>query len=253
MELVLGHKAAQITCAIINSMNPEENTEANTPEILETTQPNQLNTVTPLSKYLAMALFIMIPFVGGWIGYTYAPEKVVEVERVVIKEVPLKKRVILFEQGLPEHRSFGFHIGQDTSDWHVYENEKYGFKFQYPPDGIIDENENEVRIENSGVPPFFLIPNIVVSNNYSWSLEDVLARALDNWTLSMGVTTIDGIPAFWWCGGQMQSCHTTVVTDKYIFTLTGVSSVEFDDAVIGSYEKDFDWPKSAVLPELIWE
>ena len=36
--------------------------------------------VTPVSKYLAMALFIILPFVGGWIGYTYAPEKVVEVE-----------------------------------------------------------------------------------------------------------------------------------------------------------------------------
>ncbi len=44
-------------------------------------------TVTPLSKYLAMVLFVLLPFFGGWIGYTYAPEKVVEVEKVVIKEV----------------------------------------------------------------------------------------------------------------------------------------------------------------------
>ncbi len=45
-----------------------------------------LKKVTPLSKYLAMVLFIIMPFVGGWIGYTYAPEKVVEVERVIIQE-----------------------------------------------------------------------------------------------------------------------------------------------------------------------
>lgn len=38
-----------------------------------------LKQVTPLSKYLAMALFILLPFIGGWIGYQYAPEKVVEV------------------------------------------------------------------------------------------------------------------------------------------------------------------------------
>lgn len=38
-----------------------------------------LKKVTPLSKYLAMTLFIILPFVGGLIGYTYAPEKVVEV------------------------------------------------------------------------------------------------------------------------------------------------------------------------------
>ncbi len=45
-----------------------------------------LQKVTPLSKYLAMALFIIMPFIGGWIGYTYAPEKVVEVERVVVRD-----------------------------------------------------------------------------------------------------------------------------------------------------------------------
>jgi len=48
-----------------------------------------LNQVTPLSKYLAMALFIILPFVGGWVGYTFAPEKVVEVEKVIVREVPV--------------------------------------------------------------------------------------------------------------------------------------------------------------------
>jgi hypothetical protein len=40
-----------------------------------------------------MALFIILPFLGGWIGYTYAPEKVVEVERVVVREVEVEKNV----------------------------------------------------------------------------------------------------------------------------------------------------------------
>jgi hypothetical protein len=60
-------------------MEPEENT-------VETEQSSALHTVTPLSKYLAMVLFVALPFLGGWIGYTYAPEKVVEVERVVIEQ-----------------------------------------------------------------------------------------------------------------------------------------------------------------------
>ena len=42
-----------------------------------------LKKVTPLSRYLSLALFVVLPFLGGWIGYTYAPEKVVEVERKV--------------------------------------------------------------------------------------------------------------------------------------------------------------------------
>lgn len=40
--------------------------------------------VTPLSKYLAMVLFIAMPFIGGWIGYIYAPEKIVEIEKIVV-------------------------------------------------------------------------------------------------------------------------------------------------------------------------
>jgi hypothetical protein len=43
---------------------------------------DSLKQVTPLSKYLAMILFIAMPFIGGWIGYRYAPVKIVEVETV---------------------------------------------------------------------------------------------------------------------------------------------------------------------------
>ncbi len=46
-----------------------------------------LKKVTPVSKYLAMALFIILPFLGAWVGYSLAPEKVVEIERVIEKEV----------------------------------------------------------------------------------------------------------------------------------------------------------------------
>jgi hypothetical protein len=44
---------------------------------------SQLHRVTPLSKYLALTLFVALPFIGGWIGYTHAPEKVVVVEKVI--------------------------------------------------------------------------------------------------------------------------------------------------------------------------
>lgn len=66
-------------------MEPEHVSEDQESLLAATKSP--LHTVTPLSKYLAMVLFILMPFIGGYIGYTYAPEKVVEVEKVVIKEV----------------------------------------------------------------------------------------------------------------------------------------------------------------------
>lgn len=44
----------------------------------ETEDKNPLFQITALSRYLALTLFILLPFIGGWIGYNYAPIKVVE-------------------------------------------------------------------------------------------------------------------------------------------------------------------------------
>jgi hypothetical protein len=53
----------------------------------------QLHTVTPLSRYLSFALFIILPFLGGWLGYSYASVKVVEVEKFVMKEANVQEVV----------------------------------------------------------------------------------------------------------------------------------------------------------------
>lgn len=55
--------------------------------VVEPQTQNPLFIVTSFSKYLALGLFIILPFVGGWVGYMYMPAKIVEVEKVVIKEV----------------------------------------------------------------------------------------------------------------------------------------------------------------------
>jgi membrane-bound inhibitor of C-type lysozyme len=39
--------------------------------------------VTTMSKAIAMILFVTLPFIGGWIGYHFAPTHVVEVEKIV--------------------------------------------------------------------------------------------------------------------------------------------------------------------------
>ena len=49
---------------------------------------DQLNQVTPLSKYLAGIIFILMSFIGGYIGYTLAQGEVIEVEKIVIVEKP---------------------------------------------------------------------------------------------------------------------------------------------------------------------
>ena len=42
-----------------------------------------LKKVTPLSKYLAMVIFIAMPFIGGWIGYQYAQQNIVVTEKSI--------------------------------------------------------------------------------------------------------------------------------------------------------------------------
>ena len=61
-------------------MNPENNNQMS--ESAATTpvsnSPHPVNQITPLSKYLALTLFVLLPFVGGYIGYRYAtPEATV--------------------------------------------------------------------------------------------------------------------------------------------------------------------------------
>ena len=57
-------------------MKIENNPHSDTP-----TQLRNLHKVTPLSKYLALVLFVALPFIGGWVGYQYAPEMIVEIEK----------------------------------------------------------------------------------------------------------------------------------------------------------------------------
>lgn len=44
--------------------------------------------VTPFSKYLAMSLFVLLPFIGGWIGFELAHQDQVNQEVSLYEEVP---------------------------------------------------------------------------------------------------------------------------------------------------------------------
>lgn len=49
---------------------------------------NSLNQVTTFSKCVAAILFTILPFIGAYVGYTLAPEKIIEIEKVVFSEKP---------------------------------------------------------------------------------------------------------------------------------------------------------------------
>ena len=85
--------------------------------------------VTPVSKYLAMALFIILPFVGGYVGYQLAPERVIEVEKVIQTPVQeIESNEVVTEPVLP--------------GWNTYTDEFEGYSYQYPPSWI---NNTEPR------------------------------------------------------------------------------------------------------------
>lgn len=86
--------------------------------------------VTPLSKYLAMILFILMPFVGGWIGYHYAPTKVVEVEKIIIEEKEPEQSTVHINNDsiIPLDQDSFSKISK------TYVNKKFGYEFKYPSD-----------------------------------------------------------------------------------------------------------------------
>jgi len=120
-----------------------ENLEEEVAQV-EVEQKSSLHQVTPLSKYLAMALFVILPFVGGYVGYNYAPEKVVE--SITFKspnEVFESKGINENENTVASNESIIFPNSQELSielpvDWdyiqpNVYDDEgRVVFSINYP-------------------------------------------------------------------------------------------------------------------------
>jgi len=101
--------------------------------VVENTKKNFLFFATPLSKYLAMTLFIILPFIGGYIGYNLAPEK--EVGSQMFLDNGIKN---LERDSLSEDSAIGVNKGEST-DWNnmvednkiiefpiIWEIEQYG-------------------------------------------------------------------------------------------------------------------------------
>jgi hypothetical protein len=76
--------------------------------------PEFLTTVTPLSKFIAMTLFIILPFVGFYFGYKYG-----QLTLPLLLPIPT-----IFPKPT---------ISPNISTWKTYTNPKYGYSIKYPP------------------------------------------------------------------------------------------------------------------------
>lgn len=63
-----------------------------TPDVSVIKTPHPVHQITAVSKSLALVLFILMPFVGGYIGYRIAPAQVVEIT-VPTQTVPVAKNL----------------------------------------------------------------------------------------------------------------------------------------------------------------
>jgi hypothetical protein len=112
---------------------------------------SSLHRVTPLSKCLAMALFIILPFIGGYIGYTFAPVKVVEVERVVVNEVE-KEEVCEVTSMSNSLSADEYHANLETLTGIEFESSESAIRYAMLGDTITSEDSlailNDVTISD---------------------------------------------------------------------------------------------------------
>lgn len=98
--------------------------------------PKELTTVTPLSKYLAMFLFIVLPFIGFSLGIRY--QQVIDYyQEELTKPIPsIKYKTSTTDQ---------------TANWKTYANDKYKFQIGYPNNWNLVSSDDDypiIRIEN---------------------------------------------------------------------------------------------------------
>lgn len=105
--------------------------------------PPALTTVTPLSKILAMILFITLPFVGFWLGREYQKQYI---SRTIAQDDPTSPSL----SDTWQHRITASPI-PSPAPWKPYRNKRYRFAFQHPQDWRVDEH---------GTSPFVQLQHI---------------------------------------------------------------------------------------------
>jgi len=78
--------------------------------------------VTPLSKILAMILFILLPFIGFYLGIEYGHTR--------LKILETKKWLVEYQANLLQESQS--ESQNNLADWQTYRNEEFGFEFMYP-------------------------------------------------------------------------------------------------------------------------
>lgn len=99
----------------------------NQPEVVHKSDTHKV--APPISKYLAMILFILFLFIGAWVGYIYAPDRALDIEKVVQNKI--NQPEIITEGNEVQDKSQNQFSGEYVSI-SKYQSEELGFYFSYP-------------------------------------------------------------------------------------------------------------------------
>ena len=97
--------------------------------------PKELTTVTPLSKYLALSLFVLLPILAFFLGMRYSQ--------------------IIYTDMLPQ---VAYTRGEsnntpspspDFSNWKTYRDNRFNFSLEYPSSLNVEKNEWGILISNN--------------------------------------------------------------------------------------------------------
>lgn len=131
------------------------------------TLPKSLTTVTTFSKIIALFLFILLPFVGFYVGYKYREGTYLTTSISVNNPVSIPTPTI------------------DITSWKTYTNSQLGFMVKFPNDLKFTENkgvfifENEYKLLRKEIPEnnYIGITISVKKTSSDISLEDYLKQA----------------------------------------------------------------------------
>lgn len=112
--------------------------------IIETTPKlNPLTAVTPLSKTLAIILFISLPFLGFYLGIIYQSSLITlsQPSNLNVPPDPSQSRAVFSDLS---RQSTPLASAKETANWKTYTNQKFGFSLKYP--NTWNEGDRKVEV-----------------------------------------------------------------------------------------------------------
>lgn len=152
-----------------------ENNQAN----VEVAVPHPVHQITPLSKYFALCLFIALPFLGGFIGYSYGLKQAV-MEPMVLTVPTVGDEVVqpvTSEGGGSRSLEEIFDLANKQPGTELFFSPEWGIGFTYYP---LVYSQEPITVETKGsVINLFYDPNYgqtieVFEKDPSISIEDAI-------------------------------------------------------------------------------